>query len=113
MKIALTILAVLIGLLSIAAGGAKVALIPEEAEFLATFGFSDLTTRLFGVVQILGGLLVMLPTTRMVGSLVTAAGFAASAALIFAGGDLAFGSISLVPVALALLVAYKSRAAVS
>ncbi len=110
MKLAFTILAVSIGLLSVAAGGAKVALVPEEAAFLAQFGFSDLATRAFGIVQVLAGVLLVVPATRMPGALLAAAGFAVSAALVFSDGNAAFGGVSLIPVALALLIAYRVRA---
>lgn len=110
MKVVVTVLAVLTGLLSIAAGAAKVALVPNEAEFLAGFGLSEFTMRLFGIVQIVGGLLLAVPATRIIGGLVAATGFAVSAALIFASGNVAFGGVSLVPVSLALLVAFRSRA---
>ena len=109
MKLAMTSLAVLIGLLSIAAGGAKVTLVPEEAEFLAQFGFSDLTTRVFGSFQILGGLLSILPATRVFGLLLSATGFAVSAVLIFSSGNVVFGSVSLIPIALALVVSQRAR----
>ncbi len=111
MKHLITTLAVLIGLLSIAAGGAKVALVPEEAAFLAQFGFSEPATRLFGAFQILSGVLALVPATRMLGSLLAAAGFAVSAVLVLGSGNVAFGAVSLIPVALALFVSHRARGA--
>ena len=108
MKIAVTILAVLIGVLSIAAGAAKIALVPEEAEFLGQFGFTNALTIAFGVVQALGALLLFIPGTRFYGSLIAAAGFALSVFLILASGNATFAGVSLVPVILAGFVAYRS-----
>ena len=68
MKIAITLLAMAIGLLSIAAGVAKVTLVPEEIEFLQQFGFNDLFSICFGILQVLGGLLLLVPVTRLYGS---------------------------------------------
>ncbi len=110
MKIAITALAVLIGLLSIAAGAAKLALVPDEVRFLARFGFTDPATLAFGAVQVLGGVLITIPAARLYGSITVAAGFAVSALLIFVAGNAAFASFSLVPVALALWIGYLSHA---
>ncbi|NNF66408.1 MAG: hypothetical protein HKM98_02760 [Gammaproteobacteria bacterium] len=107
MKIAITIIAVLIGLLSIAAGGAKVALVPEEVEFLGQFGLTNALIVVFGTVQVLGGLLMVIPKTRVVGSIIAALGFAVSAVLLLMAGNAAFAGVSLVPVVLALVVAFK------
>lgn len=108
MRIAITIVAVLMGLLSIAAGVAKVALFPEEVAFLDQFGFSTDLTMSFGIVQVAGGLLLMSPRTRAYGSLIVAVAFVLSAVLLFLAGNTAFGAISILPVALAGFVAYHN-----
>ena len=113
MHLVMAIVAVLIGLLSIAAGAAKVALIPAEVEFLSQFGFTNGVTIAIGVAQVLGGLLVLIPTTRFYGGLVVGLLFLVSAALLLVAGDAAFAGISLLPVALAGLVAYRTHAAVA
>lgn len=106
-SIAMTVLALLLGLLSIAAGAAKVTLVPEEAEFLSQFGFADPLTISFGLVQVLGGLMLIVPRTRIYGALIVAAGFALSAGLILSVGNWTFGAMSLVPPLLAVFVAYR------
>lgn len=111
MKIVIAILAVLLGLLSIAAGGAKVALVPDEVAFLSQFGFSTVLTVLFGAAQVLGGVLLVIPVTRAYGALIAAAAFALSAALVLVAGNFAFAGVSLVPVILAVLIAYHSVSA--
>ncbi len=111
MKIAMTIAAVLIGLLSIAAGAAKIALVPAEVEFLSQFGFTSALTVSFGALQVLGGLLLVIPTTRFYGALIAAIAFALSAALLLVAGNLSFAGVSLVPVILASLIAYKTYSA--
>lgn len=111
MNIAVTIIAVLIGLLSLAAGGAKIALVPEEVVFLSQFGFVKEHTVSFGVVQVVGGVLMLVPVTRFFGALIAGAGFALSVALLLAAGDAAFAGASLLPVLLAGFVAYQSKLA--
>jgi len=107
-KIVIISISVIIGLLSIAAGAAKITLVPEEVEFLSQFGFTNTLTIFFGIMQVLGGILLLVPLTRPYGSLVTAAGFALSAALLFVSGNVAFASISLLPFLLAGFIAYTS-----
>lgn len=109
MKVATTIVAVLISLLSIAAGAAKIALVPEEVSFLSQFGFTSALTVTFGIAQVLGGLLLVIPTTRFFGSLIVGLAFALSAVLLLIGGNLPFAGVSLIPVGLAGLVAYQSK----
>lgn len=108
MKAAITIVTVLIGLLSIAAGAAKVALVPDEVRFLSQFGFSSALTIAFGVTQILGGLLLVFPATRTSGSIIAGIAFGLSALLLLISGNLVFAGISLLPVGLAGLIAYRS-----
>jgi hypothetical protein len=106
----IVIVAVMIGLLSIAAGAAKIALVPDEVEFLSQFGFTTILIVSFGTVQVLGGVLLVIPATRFYGSLAAALAFTLSAALLLIAGDLGFGGVSLVPVVLASLIAYQSCA---
>jgi len=107
-RIAIIILVVLIGLLSIAAGAAKISLIPDEAEFLSQFGFTDALTITFGAVQFIGGVLLLIPPSRFYGSLIVATGFALSAALLMVAGNTTFAGVSLVPVIFAVLIARQS-----
>ena len=98
----------IVALLSIAAGLAKVLQTPQEMEFLQGAGLSTGLIIVFGIVQILGGLLLAPGKTRMVGAVIAAAAFAVSAALIFVSGNLVFGLVSLLPVALVGIVIYQS-----
>ncbi len=109
MKIAKTIVAVLVGLLSLAAGAAKIAQVPEEVAFLGQFGFGATLIVAFGVLQAVGGLLMIIPKTRFYGALLAAAGFAISVVLLLLAGNLPFAGVSIVPVVLAAWVAYERR----
>ena len=107
MTVLTTLLAVVLGILSIAAGAAKIALVPAEAEFHAQFGFTGAVVISFGLAQLLGGLLLIVPRTRYYGALVVAAGFALSVVLILVGGDPAFAIVSMLPVLLAGFIVYR------
>lgn len=108
MKIVSYLIITIVALLSIAAGLAKVMQTPQEMEFLQGAGLSTGLIIVFGIVQILGGLLLVPGKTRVVGAVIAASAFAVSAALIFMSGNLAFGLISLLPIALAGIVIYQS-----
>lgn len=110
MKIARTVLAVILGLLSIAAGAAKVTLVPEEAAFLQKFGFTDTLIIAFGLIQLFSGVLLIVPRTRAYGASICCVGFAVSAMLLLIAGNLAFGSVSLLPIVLAGFIAVQSFA---
>ncbi len=107
MKIATTIISTLIALLSIAAGAAKIMLVPEEAEFLAQFGFTEPLTITFGIAQALGGVLIVAPALRLYGACICAALFSVSAILISTTGDLLFAGVSLLPVLFSGFIIYQ------
>lgn len=111
MKIVVAVVAVLLGLLSIAAGVAKIALLPDEVAFLSQFGFGTLLIAFFGTVQFLGGILLVIPRTRSPGALVAALAFGLSAVLLLVAGNSAFAGVSLVPAILAGLIAYRGFSA--
>ena len=108
MKVAITIVTLLVGLLSIAAGAAKIALVPDEVSFLSQFGFTSALIVAFGIAQVLGGLLLVPFATRMFGSIVAGIAFAISALLLLIDGNLVFAGVSLVPVGFAGLITYQS-----
>jgi DoxX-like family len=108
MKILTIIMTLLMALLSIAAGVAKVMLIPEETAFLSQFGFSQPHVVIFGAVQVLGGLLFAVPLSRDVGGIVVTVGFLFSAVLVFMSGNVVFGLASVLPVVLTGALVYRA-----
>ena len=104
-------LVVLISMLSMAAGAAKVAQVPSEMAFLQSMGLSPRAILLFGGVQIVGAILSLAGRTRIAGLWLVSAMFLLSAALIFYSGSFVFGVISLLPVGIAVLLIIKSRKA--
>ena len=93
-------------LISIAAGAAKIFQAPQELEFLQSFGLSVTQIAVFGVVQFVGGILVILPKTRVVGSLLAMIALTLSTFFIFRSGNLQFGVFSLLPIVVAFVVFY-------
>ena len=106
-KVNILIIAI-IALLSIAAGLAKVMQTQQELEFLQGVGLSSASIVAFGLVQISGGVLLVLKKTRMLGAVLATSALVVSTVLIFIGGNLAFGLVSILPIALACVIIYQS-----
>jgi len=109
MKVVNYLIITIVALLSVAAGLAKIMQTPQEMEFLQGAGLSPALIVAFGLVQVSGGLLLVMKQTRLPGAVLAMSAFVASAVLIFISGNLAFGLFSLLPVALACLIIYLSR----
>ena len=108
MKIVNILIIAIIVVLSIAAGLAKVMQTQQEMEFLQGFGLSSALIVAFGLVQILGGVLLVPQKTRLAGAVLATSALVVSTVLIFVGGNLAFGLVSILPIALACVIIYQS-----
>jgi len=108
MKIVNILIIAIIALLSIAAGLAKLMQAPAEMEFLQGLGLSSGLIMAFGLVQVVGGVLLAIKKTRMPGAILVTLAFAVSTILIFIGGNTVFGLFSILPVALAGLIIYQA-----
>ena len=106
MKIAITILAIVLALLSAAAGAAKLALVPDEVEFLNGFGFSEIGIYFYGGAQIVGGLLMVIPISALVGSTTVLLAFTLSTVLLFLDGNVVFAFVSALPIVLTAFVMF-------
>ena len=108
MKIVNILIIAVIALLSIAAGLAKVMQTEQEMEFLQSFGLNSVLIIAFGIIQIAGGVLLVPSKTRMFGAVLATSAFVASSILIFVGGNLGFGLLSTIPIALTCVIVYQS-----
>lgn len=108
LKIVSFLIISIVALLSIAAGLAKVLQTTQEMEFLQGVGLTPGLIVVFGLVQISGGLLLVIQKTRIVGAVAAISAFVVSTVLIFVGGNLAFGLFSILPIALAGVIIYQS-----
>lgn len=103
------ILLCLVALLAIAAGAAKVLMVPQEVEFLQGFGFSLELIVAFGIVQIIGALLLAIPKTTSLGLLISVIGYGVSSALIFVEGDYEFALMSILPIVVIVSIYLYTR----
>ena len=103
MQLAKKIGLVLLILLSLATGGVKLFGFEADIEVFASIGFSPTATLLFGVVQVIGGLLLIFTKTRKIGAGVMAITFVVATIALFASGTTAFGVFSILFILLALV----------
>ena len=101
MKIAYTIILVILTFLAISSGFTKVLLMPRDVEFFSQYGFTNLILIVFGSVQLIGGILLPLGKTRFVGAALVASTFLVSLVLLLMNGNL---PMSMVTLAMTLLL---------
>ena len=106
MKILNMVLLVILILLSVATGVTKLIQMPEEIELFRGAGFTDLMTIIFGVIQTLGGLLLIPAKTRRIGAMIMVVTFVIATVVVFMNGMTTFGLVSILFIALA---AYQLR----
>lgn len=102
MKIVKVILLVILILLSISTGLVKIFGMEDEMKLFRGAGFSDALTLVFGIIQTLGGLMLILPNTRRAGAITMAVTFAIATVVVFINGMVVFGLFSLLFIALAV-----------
>lgn len=107
MKIALWINRVLLTLLSISTASVKLAGMPEEMALFREIGFADWGTMLFGVVQLVGGLLLLPTRTTRIGGWVMLPTFVFATGVLFVAGMHAFGAASFAFIAMAVFHATR------
>jgi hypothetical protein len=91
-------------LLSLAAGGAKISQMPQEAAFFTDAGIDQAWMVSLGLIQVAGAIAAAFARTRRLGLFVTAAAFLISSLMIFVTGNLKFGVISVLPVAVCIIL---------
>lgn len=107
MKILLWINRVALTLLSISTGVVKLAQMEEEMVIFRAIGFSDAMTIAFGVVQLVGGLLLLPNRTTRIGAWWMVPTFLFATGVVFANGMIPFGVSSLLFPAMAALHALR------
>jgi hypothetical protein len=97
----------LLALLGVAAGAAKMLQTPQEiAFFQGEMGFSSEAIMAFGLLQFVAGAMLVFKTTRLIGAALLGMTLLLSSIVIFMAGEIGFGVISLIPVLMADLVVW-------
>jgi len=97
MKTASTIILVVLILLAVSSGFTKVTLTQQDVEFFGKYGFSNPILIAYGLIQVIGGTLMVFKRARFVGAAIVAITFLISLAVLLMDGNL--------PVSIATVVA--------
>lgn len=96
MKIVFTIILAILSLLAISSGIAKIMLMQQDVDFFGKYGFSDVMLIAFGLIQLLGGLLLVFTKTRFIGAAIVAVTFLLSLVLLLMDGNMPVSIITLI-----------------
>lgn len=106
MKVILKVVLVLLIMLSISTGLVKLARMDEEMILFRNAGWSDVLIVLFGVVQLIGGLLLLPAKTRKNGALLMTFTYLIATIVVFMNEMWTFGVVSILFIAMAFII-YK------
>ena len=101
MKIAYTIVLVILTLLAISSGLTKVLLLEQDVEFFGRYGFTNPILIAYGAVQLIGGVLLPFIKTRFAGAAIVAVTFIVSLVVLLMDGNI---PVSVVTILMTLLL---------
>lgn len=104
MKIAFSILLVLLTALAVLSGVTKIILMPNEVEFFSQYGFSNPMLIAFGAVQLVGGILLPWKKTRFAGATLVTLTFLVSLAILLRDGNMAVSIVTAIVTILLIVV---------
>ncbi len=82
MKILFNVILAVLIFLAISAGITKIMLLQQDVDFFGKYGFTDPILIVYGVVQLIAGILLLLPKTRIAGASLVAITFLISAVVL-------------------------------
>ena len=104
MKILPRIILILTTLLSIATGTFKILQQQADIELFQKIGVGVIGTTILGVVQLMGGILLIFPKYRKPGAVIMMVTFALASVAVFANQMYTFGVVSLLFIGMAYFV---------
>lgn len=96
MKIFFYAVLVIIIFLAASSGVTKIMLMQRDVDFFGQYGFTDPILISFGIAQLLGGVLLAIPKSRVVGAVLVAITFFISAVILLMAGNGVMAVITLV-----------------
>ncbi|MGH1543812.1 MAG: DoxX family protein [Arenicella sp.] len=108
MKIAFNMILALLVFLAVSSGVTKIMLMPQDVEFFGEYGFTNPILMGFGLIQLVGGILLIIPRTRFWGALMVTITFLISAIILIISGNLALTLVTLFVLSLLLIVMKQS-----
>ena len=108
MKILFNVILAVLVFLAVSAGITKIMLMQQDVEFFGKYGFTNPILIIYGVVQLLGGILLALPKTRIIGAIIVAITFLISAVILIMENNIPVTIITLISVFLLGLIIKRS-----
>lgn len=109
MKIAFKVVLVVLVFLAVSSGITKIMLMDQDLVFFGAYGFSEAGLIAFGVTQLVGGILMVVPKVRMYGALIVAVTFVVSLALLLMDTNYPVAGITVFATVLLVWVAKSSK----
>jgi len=100
MKILFYVVLSILVFLAISSGISKILLMQQDVEFFSKYGFSNSILFIYGVAQLLGGILLVLPKFRFIGAALVALTFLISAVVLVLDDNIPVTIITLICVLL-------------
>ena len=102
-----TLIWILLALLGVVAGIAKMLQTPQEMAFFQDqLGFNAEAIMAFGLLQFVAGVMLVFKKTRLVGAALLGITLLLSSIVIFMAGQISFAAVALIPVLMADLVVW-------
>lgn len=113
MKIVFSSVLIVLIFLAVSSGVTKIMLMPQEVDFFGKHGFSNPILIAFGLVQLIGGILMVIRKIRFIGATVVAITFLISLAVLLMDGNIPVNIATFVAILLLGMIMKRSRNAVS
>ncbi len=112
MKLASTIILVILMFLAISSGVTKIALMQQDVDFFGNYGFTNPILIAFGVIQLIGGVLLAFKNTRFFGAAIVAITFCISLVVLLMEGNIPVSIVTLLAILMLGFVTKQSWNAV-
>jgi len=96
MKIFFNVILSILVLLAVSSGITKILLLQQDVDFFGKYGFTNSILIAFGAVQLLGGILLLLPKPRIIGAVFVATTFLVSAVVLVLDDNIPVTIITLI-----------------
>ena len=108
MKIVFYVILAILVFLAVSSGITKIILMPQDVDMFGQYGFSNPILIAFGVMQLVGGILLAWPKQRVTGAVVVAITFLVSAVVLVLAGNMPLAGVTILFVLLLGFIAKKS-----
>ena len=95
--------------LAVSSGVTKILLMPQDVVFFGQYGFSGIALVAFGLMQVIGGAMMLFFGTRLLGAIIVAITFGVSAVLLFIEGSTPTAFITLIALVLLGTIAVRTH----